>query len=56
MDWFSRWPKDALTAVANHYLAKFPIVCTAEVKNQLIDMTGAVQDEVAETCTEYFER
>lgn len=56
MDWFSSWPKDALIAVANHFLAKFPIVCTTEVKNEVIDMTGSVQDEVSQACIDYFDR
>lgn len=56
IDWFSQWPKDALIAVANHFLEKFDITCTPEVKKQVIDMTGSVQDEVSDTCVEYFER
>ncbi|CAH8437868.1 unnamed protein product [Dicrocoelium dendriticum] len=47
MDWFQRWPKDALIAVSDHFLSKFDIVCTPSVKQA---------DLVAEACVEYFQR
>jgi len=43
MDWFQRWPKDALVAVSNHFLANYDIVCTAEVKQAVVQTMGEFQ-------------
>ena len=56
MDWFSRWPKDALIAVAHHFLNAYDIVCTDTVKKQVVQAMGEFQDFVAENCVGYFDR
>lgn len=56
INWFQRWPKDALIAVADHYLSNFDIMCTAEVKAQLVESMGSIHDGVALYCKQYFER
>nr|CAD7399061.1 unnamed protein product [Timema poppensis] len=56
MNWFFKWPKDALVAVSSHFLMDFPIVCSLEVKKELIEIMGVVQDYVSDVCEDYFER
>ena len=43
MDWFQRWPKDALIAVSTHFLAEYPIVCTETVKSSVMGTMGEFQ-------------
>lgn len=54
MDWFMAWPKDALVAVADHYLGIFEVSCTEEVKAAVVDTMGLIQDGVGQTCEAYF--
>ncbi|RXN24689.1 dynein heavy chain axonemal-like protein [Labeo rohita] len=56
VDWFQRWPRDALVAVAQHFLSNYSLRCSNEVKKSVVETMGTFQDMVAEICTEYFQR
>ncbi|KAK4873406.1 hypothetical protein RN001_015435 [Aquatica leii] len=56
LDWFQPWPKDALVSVAKHFLSSFDITCTSQVKTELVEALGSIQDIVTETSLEYFQR
>ncbi|CAK9824517.1 Dynein axonemal heavy chain 8 [Anthophora retusa] len=56
INWFWRWPKDALYAVSDHFLMKYKIICTPEVKEHLVKVMGDVHDDVNDTCAKYFDR
>ncbi|XP_065591804.1 dynein axonemal heavy chain 8 [Cyrtonyx montezumae] len=56
MDWFSRWPKEALVAVASYFLSEFNMVCSASVKTQVVETMGHFHDIVSESCENYFQR
>ncbi|KAG5316447.1 DYH8 protein, partial [Acromyrmex insinuator] len=56
INWFWRWPRDALYAVSDHFLITYEVICSPEVKQELIQVMGDIQDHVNDTCVEYFDR
>ncbi|XP_011871302.1 PREDICTED: dynein heavy chain 8, axonemal [Vollenhovia emeryi] len=56
INWFLRWPRDALYAVGEHFLGTYKVICSPEVKQQLTQVVGDIQDDVSDTCAEYFNR
>ncbi|XP_068218270.1 dynein axonemal heavy chain 5-like [Palaemon carinicauda] len=56
IDWFQPWPKEALVAVAHHFLKSFEIISTKEIKLGLVKGMGAIHDHVAQLCADYFQR
>ncbi|KOX80134.1 Dynein heavy chain 8, axonemal [Melipona quadrifasciata] len=56
INWFWRWPIDALYEVSDHFLKKYKIICPAETKQQLIEVMGDVHNNVNDVCVQYFDR
>jgi len=56
IDWFLRWPKDALYEVGEHFLEDYKVICSAEVKLQLMKIVGDIQDYMNDVCMDYFDR
>ncbi|XP_076295220.1 dynein heavy chain 8, axonemal kl-3 [Lasioglossum baleicum] len=56
INWFWRWPRDALYEVGDHFLKKFKVISTPEVKQSLVEVMGDIQDDVNNVCVDYFDR
>ncbi|KAG5882158.1 Dynein heavy chain 5, partial [Gonioctena quinquepunctata] len=56
IDWFSKWPEDALIEVSSHFLQNYSVVSTPEIKQELVLIMAEIQDGVSDFCNQYFDR
>ena len=56
IDWYQPWPKEALVAVASHFMSSFTIKCSSDAKRGLFKTMANVQDSVSQACESYFQR
>jgi dynein heavy chain, axonemal len=54
MDWFSRWPNEALRAVAEKFVSEMDLVATDQVKKEIVYHMAFVHDLVTDACNNYF--
>jgi dynein heavy chain len=54
MDWFSRWPEQALRAVAEKYVSEMEIVGTEQIIKDVVYHMAFVHDLVTDACDQYF--
>ncbi|XP_019756852.1 dynein axonemal heavy chain 8 [Dendroctonus ponderosae] len=56
INWFQKWPQDALEEVSQHFLGNYEVVSTPEVKQELIFIMAEVHDGVSDVCDKYYEK
>lgn len=56
IDWFQKWPEDARVSVSKHCLQDYLIVCTDDVRVQLIEMMSFVHNYIGDLCVTFYER
>lgn len=56
LDWFQPWPREALVAVAQHFLKDFALLSQTDLLHEVENALGSIQECVAETAKEYFQR
>jgi dynein heavy chain len=54
MDWFSRWPEQALRAVAEKYVSEMDIVANDQIRGEIVHHMAFVHDVVTDACDKYF--
>ena len=52
--WFRKWPLDALTEVAMHFISKLDIKTNNTEKLKLMKAMGHYHDTVRNICLEYY--
>ncbi|XP_014673733.1 PREDICTED: dynein heavy chain 5, axonemal-like [Priapulus caudatus] len=56
MDWFQRWPKDALVAMSQHFLDNFSLLSNGDTRSSLVAAMADYQDLAVDLCQNYFQR
>ncbi|CAF1018411.1 unnamed protein product, partial [Didymodactylos carnosus] len=56
IDWFHRWPLDALAAVSYSYLNRFNITTTSIIKNSVIELMADIHDDVGRIYDAYYDK
>ncbi|KNE55648.1 hypothetical protein AMAG_01535 [Allomyces macrogynus ATCC 38327] len=56
MDWFTKWPNEALRAVSEKFINEMELVCSDQVKKEIIAHMAFTHDLVTETCNNYFQQ
>ncbi|CAG9764101.1 unnamed protein product [Ceutorhynchus assimilis] len=56
INWFQKWPQDALEEVSQYSLGPYNLVASPEVKNELVLIMAEVHDGVSDFCEKYYER
>ncbi|XP_030752815.1 dynein heavy chain 8, axonemal [Sitophilus oryzae] len=56
INWFQKWPQDALEEVSEHFLTQYDVVSTPEVKRELILIMAEVHDGVSDYCEKYYDK
>lgn len=54
INWFQKWPKEALVTVSRHKLSDFPLVCSPTVKERIVEILAIVHEDVFTNCQNYF--
>jgi dynein heavy chain len=54
MDWFSRWPEQALRAVAEKFVSEMDIVASDQIRGDIVYHMAFVHDVVTDACDQYF--
>ncbi|XP_076264862.1 dynein heavy chain 8, axonemal kl-3 [Rhynchophorus ferrugineus] len=56
INWFQKWPQDALEEVSEHFLRNYEVVATPEVKLELMLIMAEIHDGVSDFCDKYYDK
>ncbi|KAI3381764.1 hypothetical protein SNEBB_005804 [Seison nebaliae] len=56
IDFFEKWPLDALIAVASHHIGRFPMECSNENRKSVIETMSRFHDTISTSCELYFNK